>query len=104
MPVEGGLVNLRVGAIIQQDGKLLMVRQFRNALERETLEIPAGARDDPKEATALCAARELEEFCEAIKDQPRRPEDLLAHLRTLPLGQWFAGCHEAELAAFLAEL
>ena len=50
------------------------------------------------------AARELEEFCEAIKDQPRRPEDLLAHLRTLPLGQWFAGCHEAELAAFLAEL
>ena len=30
MPVEGGLVNLRVGAIIQKDGKLLMVGNDRN--------------------------------------------------------------------------
>ena len=27
------------------DGRILMVRQYRNALERFTLEIPAGARD-----------------------------------------------------------
>ena len=27
---------------VQDDGKLLMVRQYRNALDRETLEIPAG--------------------------------------------------------------
>ena len=27
------------------DGKILMVRQYRNALERYTLEIPAGALD-----------------------------------------------------------
>ena len=27
---------------VREDGKLLMVRQYRNALERETLEIPAG--------------------------------------------------------------
>ncbi len=50
------------------------------------------------------AARDPEEFGEALKGQPRRPEDLLRHLKTLPLGQWFAGCSEAELAAFLAEL
>ena len=30
MPVEGGLVNLRVGAIIQKNGKLLMVGNDRN--------------------------------------------------------------------------
>ncbi|MBR4027757.1 MAG: NUDIX hydrolase [Lachnospiraceae bacterium] len=43
------------------DGKILMVRQYRNALERDTLEIPAGARDSVQEDTAICAARELEE-------------------------------------------
>ena len=31
------------------DGKILMVRQYRNALERDTLEIPAGARNDVTE-------------------------------------------------------
>ena len=43
------------------DGRILMVRQYRNALDRFTLELPAGkldARDEPME---LCAARELEE-------------------------------------------
>lgn len=43
------------------DGKIVMVRQFRNAMERVTLEIPAGARDDVTEDTAVCAKRELEE-------------------------------------------
>lgn len=46
---------------VREDGKLLMVRQYRNALERETLEIPAGARDSQNEEPILCAARELEE-------------------------------------------
>lgn len=46
---------------VREDGKLLMVRQYRNALERETLEIPAGARDSTTEPTIVCAARELEE-------------------------------------------
>ena len=43
------------------DGKILMVRQYRNALDRVTLEIPAGARDSVTEDTAVCAKRELEE-------------------------------------------
>ena len=30
------------------DGRLLMVCQYRNALERDTLEIPAGKLDDPR--------------------------------------------------------
>lgn len=41
--------------------KLVMVRQYRNALDRVTLEIPAGARDSVEEDTAVCAKRELEE-------------------------------------------
>lgn len=46
---------------VQEDGKLLMVKQYRNALDRYTLEIPAGARDSVNEPTIICAARELEE-------------------------------------------
>ena len=46
---------------VTDEGKILMVRQFRNALNRETLEIPAGKRDDPNEPTINCAYRELEE-------------------------------------------
>ena len=46
---------------VMDDGRLLMVRQYRNALERYTLELPAGKLDDPKEEGIACAARELEE-------------------------------------------
>ena len=46
---------------VRDDGKLLMVRQYRNALERETLEIPAGGLNGREEPTELAAMRELEE-------------------------------------------
>ena len=46
---------------VREDGKLLMVRQYRNALERETLEIPAGGLNGREEPTRVAAARELEE-------------------------------------------
>lgn len=46
---------------VTDDGKILMVRQYRNALDRETLEIPAGKLDEPDEPKINCAYRELEE-------------------------------------------
>ena len=46
---------------VTDEGKILMVRQYRNALDRYTLEIPAGALDYPEEAKIECAYRELEE-------------------------------------------
>lgn len=46
---------------VKEDGKLLMVRQYRNALDRETLEIPAGGLNGTEEPTEIAAARELEE-------------------------------------------
>ncbi len=58
-------VSHRMGAAcvlaVKPDGKILMVRQYRNAIERETLEVPAGKRDSLTEDTSICAARELEE-------------------------------------------
>lgn len=46
---------------VREDGKLLMVRQYRNALERETLEIPAGGLNGREEPTDKAAKRELKE-------------------------------------------
>ena len=62
---EWDFVSHRKGAAavvpVTEDGKILMVKQYRNALERMTLEIPAGARDSVTEDTKVCAARDLEE-------------------------------------------
>lgn len=63
---------------VTKDGKILMVKQYRNALERNTLEIPAGALDAEDEPGIDCARRELEE------ETGYRSEDLewLITLRT----------------------
>lgn len=45
---------------VDRDGKIIMVRQYRNAVDQYTLEIPAGGLnegEDPRE----CAIRECEE-------------------------------------------
>mgnify|MGYP003107707178 FL=1 len=46
---------------VLDDGRLLMVRQYRDALDRETIEIPAGGLNGWDEPTINAAARELEE-------------------------------------------
>ena len=46
---------------VTDDGKILMVRQYRNALDRYTLEIPAGGLNGVDEPTRQAAACELEE-------------------------------------------
>lgn len=46
---------------VLEDGRVLMVRQYRHALGRYTLELPAGKLDRPGEPFLECAARELEE-------------------------------------------
>lgn len=51
------------GAVVPvtDDGKLLMVKQYRNAIDRLTIEVPAGGRLDENEPTYETAKRELEE-------------------------------------------
>lgn len=46
---------------VTDEGKILMVRQYRNALDRFTVEIPAGGLNSKDEPGMVCAARELEE-------------------------------------------
>lgn len=45
---------------VDQDGKIIMVKQYRSPAKRYTLEIPAGGLE-PEEDTRTCAIRELEE-------------------------------------------
>lgn len=45
---------------VKKNGNLVMVRQYRNALERETIEIPAGGLN-PGEEMQAAALRELQE-------------------------------------------
>lgn len=46
---------------VDEDGKILMVRQYRGAIDDIMLEIPAGGRDSVDEDFKVCATRELEE-------------------------------------------
>ncbi len=46
---------------VMDDGRIIMVRQYRNAIDEYTLEIPAGGRNSVDEPTQDCAYRELEE-------------------------------------------
>lgn len=47
---------------VDKDGKIILVKQWRNALDRFTFEIPAGGLEVSKGETMIeCAARELEE-------------------------------------------
>ncbi len=48
------------GVVAVRDGRVCLVRQYRVALGRTTLEIPAG-KVDPGEPREVCAARELTE-------------------------------------------
>lgn len=70
---EWDFVSHRKGAAavlpVLPDGRVILVRQYRNALERETLELPAGCRDSLDEDTKLTAARELEEETGYHSDQ-----------------------------------
>lgn len=80
---------------VTDDGKILMVRQYRNALDRYTLEIPAGKVDSPEEPRRLCAFRELEE---ETGRKVEKPEDLEFLIR---VNTTVAFCDE-EIDIFLA--
>ncbi len=46
---------------VLDDGRIVMVRQYRNAIDSYTIEIPAGGLNGADEPTRVAAHRELEE-------------------------------------------
>ena len=65
---------------VTKDGKILMVRQYRNALDRYTIEIPGGVLDSAGESGEMCVTRELEE---EVGYKPGRLEHLIT-IRSFP--------------------
>ncbi len=57
------LVHKGAAAVVPvlDDGRILLVKQFRHAIDRVSLEIPAGGRNGTDEPFMEAAARELEE-------------------------------------------
>lgn len=53
---------------VLDDGRIIMVRQYRNALDRYTLEIPAGGLNGRDEPTLDAARRELQEETGYLSD------------------------------------
>ena len=68
------------------DGRILMVHQYRYAIGRETVEIPAGGRNSEDEPFEDAARRELEEETGYTTDAP------LEHLITIATA--IAYCNE----------
>ena len=62
---------------IDDDGNILMVRQYRNAVGRLTLEIPAGKLEHQEERI-VCATRELEEETGYVSDHIVHLQDSVA--------------------------
>lgn len=46
---------------IDEQGRLILVCQYRNSVDREVLEIPAGLLEETDVSAEVCARRELEE-------------------------------------------
>lgn len=68
-----------VAAIITDErDSVLLVRQYRPALKRDTLEIPAGTVDDPSENATECILRELREEAQ-LSFSPSEAELVLSY-------------------------
>lgn len=88
MQVKNGKVEIwdmiehRLGAAavvpVLPSGDILLVRQFRPAIDRYTWELPAGSRDAVDEDMEVCAKRELKEETGFISNEWSR----LLSLRT----------------------
>ncbi len=75
------------------DGRILLVKQYRHAIGRVALEIPAGGRDSEEEPFIEAAAREL-------REETGYKSDRLTHLITLVTA--IAYCNEV-IEVYVAE-
>ncbi len=62
---------------VLEDGKIVLVRQFRNSIDKDAWEIPAGGLNGTEEPTIVAAKRELQEETGYMTESP------LVHLISL---------------------
>lgn len=73
-----GDYNAVASLILNEYGEILLVKQFRASLMRETLEIPAGNMDVEGETAIECLVRELKEETNLII-QPEELSPIIAY-------------------------
>ena len=67
----GRRIAVSVVPVIGHSGEVMLIRQYRAAVDRDLLEIPAGKRDVPGEPPQETARRELlEEQRESAAEEP----------------------------------
>jgi ADP-ribose pyrophosphatase len=81
-----------VGVVAIDGDDVILVRQYRPAIDRWLLEIPAGTRDSEGEPVMACAVRELAEEVGATAE-------LMEHLTTYVVAP---GISDEEMALFVA--
>lgn len=91
-----GDYNAVASLILNEYGEILLVRQYRASVMRETLEIPAGAMDIEGENKKECLVRELKEETSLIVE----PEELIPIISYKPN----LGFSSSEMSIFLARV
>ncbi len=82
--------------ILNEYGEILLVKQFRASVMRETLEIPAGSIDLAEETEVACLVRELQEETHVIIE----PEELTPIISYKPN----LGFSSSEMRIFMARV
>lgn len=77
---------------LDDEDRVLMLRQYRHPVRSELWELPAGLRDEPGEPAVLTAARELAEEADVTAGRWWRLVDFLAS----------PGCSDERVEVFLA--
>lgn len=77
---------------LDDDDRVLMLRQYRHPVRAELWELPAGLRDEPGEPAVRTAARELAEEADVVAGRWWRLVDFLAS----------PGCSDERVEVFLA--
>ena len=77
---------------VTDKGTILLVRQYRNALDQETLEIPAGGIE-PGETPLECVTREIEEETGFIAGKVTHPMMIHNPEKNFSFSTIFSSCH-----------
>jgi ADP-ribose pyrophosphatase len=88
-----------VSAVVTNPAReILLIRQFRPAVMKETLEIPAGTMDNPRESKVECLIRELKEET-GLTVPPNAVKPVLSYLPNVGFSDRMMSVFQVELKA-----
>lgn len=85
------------GLVVNQDNKILLVKQFRPCIEKYSLEITAGCLDDPDESPMETLIRELKEEADIDRKDITNIQPIMEYYSML-------GCSDAKTYIFKVDV